>query len=141
LSPQWSEGGYTGLQRVYSNTAAAAGGDPCLPALSPAYFATDIEPQTWVSVLAGTTKTFPVLGWSTTPMAPWSLSASPYISYPPTFNPTATLNTSMLGNGQSATLTVDIPLESASQSAALLGVVSAVSEDTYQYSLVGVYVE
>jgi hypothetical protein len=141
LSPQWSEGGYTGLQRVYSNAAAAAGGDPCLPAPSPAYFATDIEPQTWVAVLAGTTKTFPVLGWSTAAMAPWALSASPYISSPPTFNPTATLNASMLDNGQSATLTVDIPLDSASQSAALVGVVSAVSEDTYQYSLVGVYVE
>jgi len=30
--PQWTEGSYTALQRVYSNASAKAGGSPCIPA-------------------------------------------------------------------------------------------------------------
>jgi hypothetical protein len=141
LSPQWTEGGYVGLQRVYSNTSASSGGDPCLPAPSPAFYATDIEPQTWVTVAAGGTTTFSVLGWSTAPVGVWGLSASPYISNPPSFSPTALLSTSVLDNGQTATLTVKIPATAASQSAALLAVGSALSSESYQYSLVGVVVQ
>ena len=139
VAPQWAEGGYTQLQRVYSNTSAAAGGDPCLPAMGP-YYATDVEPQTWVSVPAGSSTSFSVVGWSTAMVPTWALSAQGYITSPQTFSPGTSLTAGMLNNGQTATLTVSVPAGTASDSFAMVLVGSADSNTSYQYSLVGIYV-
>ncbi len=139
VAPQWAEGGYTQLQRVYSNTAAAAGGDPCVPATGP-YYAADVEPQTWVAVAAGSSTNFSVVGWSTAAVPAWALSAQSYITSPQTFNPQTSLTAGMLDNGQSATLTVSVPAGTAPSSFAMMLVGAAESSTSYQYSLVGVYV-
>jgi hypothetical protein len=139
VSPQWAEGAYASLQRVYSNGSAADGGDPCLPAPG-AYFAADVEPQTWVPVSAGATVTFTVQGWSTAAVPPWGLQADKYINSPSTFVPNAMVSTNMLANGQSATVTVTAPTGAASQSYALMLVGSVASQSSYEYALIGVYV-
>jgi hypothetical protein len=138
VEPQWSEGEYAALQRVYSNKAAKRGGDPCVPAVDP-YVATEVEPQTFVPLQPGHSATFSVNGWSTSAVAPWGLSATPYIDEPSAYKPTPTLDTSEMDNGGMAKLTVALPAGAPSGSYAILGVGSAISQTHYQYTLVGVY--
>ena len=80
VEPQWPEGGYTALQRVYSNASARAGGDPCLPSTG-RYFATDVQPS-FVPIQAGQTATFSVTGWSTVAGDSWGLSSTLYLDQP-----------------------------------------------------------
>ncbi|MHB8419666.1 MAG: hypothetical protein ACYDCL_16440 [Myxococcales bacterium] len=103
--PQWTEGGYGRIARVYSNRSAQAGGDPCLPAAG-TYFATDVEPSQVAEVAAGAQTTFQVTGWSTAAVAPWELQA---VLYGGTFTPSLSLSATAIGNGGSATLTVGVP--------------------------------
>jgi hypothetical protein len=74
-----TEGSWT-YQRIWSNRAAGAGGDPCIPPLSTPYFSTSATAQ-WVPVAAGATATVPVTGWSTGPRDDWYVY--PLLSYPP----------------------------------------------------------
>jgi hypothetical protein len=141
IEPQWTEGMYDQLQRVYSNAAAADGGDPCVPAPAmAAYYATDVEPQAYVALDAGQSTTFTVTGWSTAAVSPWSVAAVAYISSPPSFQPIFSLPATMLGNGQKSTLAVGIPAGTPSGSYALLLVESSQSQTDFTSSLVGVYV-
>jgi len=66
------EGAYT-YQRIFSNAAAAAGGDPCVPALPLPYYSTS-APE-WTMAAAGQRVTIPVTGWSTAPTADWAVQA------------------------------------------------------------------
>lgn len=66
------EGGTT-YQRVWSNAAAMAGGDPCLPALDEPYYSVT-TPSSWVEVPAGATTVVPVVGWSTGARRDWFVS-------------------------------------------------------------------
>ena len=136
--PQWSEGGYTYLQRAYSNASAAAGGAPCIPSPGP-YFGTDVEPQTFVSVAAGKSATFQVKGWSTAAVPAWSLSAS---SYPVQGMAQVgiTFGSNFLDNGQATTLTVDMPAGTASSTYVDVLVTSQNQAGDYSTAIVGVYV-
>lgn len=59
-------------QRVYSNAAVAAGGDPCVPGLDVPYYNTRTE-KGWYGI-TGTT-TIPVTGWSTGGTGDWVVTA------------------------------------------------------------------
>ncbi len=61
-------------QRVWSTTAAAAGGDPCAPALPEPYYSVS-APQDWITVPAGTVANVPITGWSTGPRTDWFVTA------------------------------------------------------------------
>ena len=136
--PQWTEGSYTALQRVYSNAAAGAGADPCIP--SPGtYFAADVEPQTFVAVAAGASTTFQLTGWSTAAIAPWSLSTASF-AVQGTAQPTLTLGASTLQNGQKTTLTVGIPAGTPSSTVVDVLVTSSEGNVDYTTAVVGVYV-
>jgi hypothetical protein len=136
--PQWSEGPYTYLQRVYSNAAAAAGGDPCIP--SPGtYFGADVEPQSLVALPAGQTTTFQVKGWSTAEVGAWSISAEPS-AVQGTANVDAVLGSNTLDNGQTTTLTVTMPPGTAAQTYVNIYVTSQGSGTEYSTALAGVYV-
>jgi hypothetical protein len=139
VEPQWAEGGYTQLQRVYSNASAMKGGDPCLPANQP-YFATDVEPQTFVGVPAGHTATFSLTGWSTAAVPSWDLGVSAVSNQPSTFMPSHALGASLFNDGEKTTLTVTVPPGTPSSSYAILAVTSAETQMDYSGSLVGVYV-
>jgi hypothetical protein len=60
--------------RIWSNAAAAAGRDPCVPALAGPYANVSTEAQ-WVSATAGEEVAIAVTGWSSAPIADWSVQA------------------------------------------------------------------
>jgi hypothetical protein len=110
-----TEGSWT-YQRIWSNRAAATGGDPCVPSLSRPYFSAS-APVDWVSVAAGATATIHVTGWSTGPRDDWYVY--PLLSYPPSdaFSARVTTATQQtldgvvyasINNGGNATLTVSV---------------------------------
>jgi hypothetical protein len=95
-------------QRVWSNSAAAKGTSPCIPfAADVPYFNSAVSPDGFQAVAAGSSAVFQISGFSTAPTAPWMLSAFPFRG---NFRPDITLSQSELSNGQTATLTVAVPL-------------------------------
>ena len=69
-----SEGGFP-LQKSWSNKAAAAGGDPCIPGAPATYYNIRVSPEGVPSVAAGDKITFTLTGWTvggTVP--PWKIS-------------------------------------------------------------------
>lgn len=62
------------LQRIYSNAAAAAGGDPCVPPYGEPFYSLS-APQDWYSVQPGGTVTIPLVGWSTAQTSDWLMYA------------------------------------------------------------------
>lgn len=136
--PQWSEGPYTALQRVYSDKSAQAGGSPCIPVPEP-YYGTDVEPQVWQALVAGQPTTFQVTAWSTAPVAPWTLAAAGY-AVQGSGTPTVKLGATTVSNGATTTLTVTMPAGTPSQTYVEVFVYSEQSTTDYTAAVVGVYV-
>ncbi len=140
LAPQWKEGSFDDLQRVWSNRSATDGGDPCLPAVG-TYFGTAISPATIVQGQPGGSVDFQLTGWSTAPVADWTLQAFNGGSQGgPSFDGTPTLSSYGMNDGESATLTVHVPSNAASQSYAMVIVLSGGSQNDYTASVAMVYV-
>jgi hypothetical protein len=59
-------------QRIWSNRAARAGGDPCVPTIAEPYYSTS-APQGWYQVAPGATVRIPITGWSTGQMDDWMI--------------------------------------------------------------------
>jgi hypothetical protein len=59
-------------QRIYSNSAAAAGGDPCLPQGAAPYFNVSTS-YDWYTIPAGSSGSIPIVGWTTGTRGPWLL--------------------------------------------------------------------
>jgi hypothetical protein len=108
---QTTESGFV-VQRSWSNAAAAAGGDPCVPASSNTYF--NVAPETWLLTMAvGQTKSFTADAFSTAPLADWTIlggdlnatqsSANPYLTITINGGQTATAN-----NGSRVTVSVTL---------------------------------
>ncbi len=104
-------------QRVWSNAAAAAGGDPCVPATSEPYY--NVAPaRGWTEVAAGATVAIPLTGWTTAPMGDFYLELAEIDSTGGTWTETLAATRSYLdqgtsypsvNNGDVATLTVRPP--------------------------------
>jgi hypothetical protein len=113
-----TEGSFV-YSRIFSNSAATLGGDPCRPALPIPYYSTT-APQDWYTGAAGTTVSIPITGWSTAPVDDWiiraaipgqsdpSLSFGALIDSPTTTTIGGTLYKTT-NNGRSATLEVSVP--------------------------------
>ena len=95
------------LQRVWSNQAAASGGEPCIPAPADSIpFGMIASPGGLQKLVVGEPYAFTVTGWSRAPIADWTIQASPWVGdYP--IRPE--LDRYTLNNGQSASLQVTIP--------------------------------
>ena len=101
-------------QRIWSNQAAGAGLDPCVPEPAGPYFNVSPDPANLVMARAGETVTFDLTGWSTEPMPPWAVKLLPLYgayAYPGGFQPQVTLDHVTLQNGEAATLTVSVPFD------------------------------
>jgi hypothetical protein len=127
-----TDNGYT-LARVWSNSAAAAGTDPCvpLPANPLPYFNVSITPAAIPTVAAGTTLTYQLVGWSLAPVPDWGLSTQvgPYS----TFAPSTQLNVDTMNNGGTATLTLIVPPGTPSGSVADVLVLSQLNSSETAY--------
>jgi hypothetical protein len=94
-------------QRVWSNAAAAASRDPCVPApAASVYFNVSPSPSTVQYVTAGATLQYVLTGWSNAPMDDWTIRAGPT---PGSIAVVTTLNPSVINNGVTSRLMVRIP--------------------------------
>jgi hypothetical protein len=117
----WREGNFY-AQRVWSNTAAAAGSDPCLPLpRGEVYFSVSAVPDVTQRVPAGQSATFTLTGWSSAPMPAWQLGAIAGLS---TFEPQLNVTELTIGNGGTVTLTVMVPSGTPSGSFASVNITS-----------------
>lgn len=147
------ERGYL-LQRVWSTTAAAAAGDPCVPARSEPYINVAAA-QDWYSAVPGERVLIPLTGWATGTTASWSVNPHPHY-YPTARQLTATFTSDagtdaagkyLLNNGTTGTLELLIPATAQSGDVAIIDVHSFYyawlwdpSFDTFHSQLVGVYI-
>ncbi len=93
--------------RSYSNAAAALGHSPCVPAPSSPHFNVDVPGDAIHSAPPGGSIDIPIVGWSTAPVGDW-----PIVAYPGGYSvvmANLTLSQDTINNGQTATLTVQIP--------------------------------
>lgn len=105
------------LQRIWSNTAAARGGDPCVPAIPETYY-NAFAPQGWYTVARGGSVQIPITGYSDKARSDWYVDASATSqstsgwTLAVTGSKTATVGgrtVALINNGTSATLTVTAP--------------------------------
>ena len=119
---RYLDGGFY-YQRVFSNQAAALGGDPCVPAISTPYF--NVTTNGWYSTTTGEVS-IPISGWSVGTVADWVIAttagprtpslAAPTLSFscPDTVLATNGRNCG-LNNEKTATMHVVLPPGSGSQ--------------------------
>lgn len=115
LGTHYTEGGFT-YTRVYSNAAAAHGGDPCVPSLDVPYYNVS-SPSSWYTATNGVAH-ITLTGWSTAQIEDWLVGA--YVDAAQPSAPTVTFDggsTILAGgksypavnNGRTITLTVTFP--------------------------------
>jgi hypothetical protein len=103
-------------QRIWSAGAAAAGGDPCVPAPDGPYYSVTTDAP-WYPVAAGEAVVIPVGGWSSAPAAPWNVDARVKKSSADGFVAaweTADGGAPVFANGSTASLVVTAPATAAS---------------------------
>jgi hypothetical protein len=158
VSTQITEAGYT-YQRIWSNAAAAKGGDPCVPAFSQYPYYNASAPKDWYTIAAGGTVTVTLTGFSDRAAPDWAVLAQMWNSggggstTPPTFVANVTSPTvyhtdigdyPTTNNGKTSTLTVTAPAVAPSGTWATIAIYSyplfPAGEDPYHLWFVGVYV-
>ncbi len=124
--------------RVWSNTRAAAGLDPCVPTeTSRPYFNVSTTPDEARAVMPGQTVTFPIIGWSSAPVSNWTVSAYAGIG---NMMPSVRVTPGRMNNGVTGTVTVNIPADAPSGSYAGIVVYSERSSSDHHMYPLAVYV-
>jgi hypothetical protein len=124
------EKGYS-LQRVWSNSSAAQGNDPCLlPQVAEPYYAASLSPSATQMVAAGQSITLTVQGWSMAAVTDWTLSLN---STSMGFEPSLQLGSTTLNDSQTTTLVVTVPSTATSGSQALIFLLSERSTTDYSF--------
>jgi hypothetical protein len=105
-------------QRAWSNQAAHAGGDPCVPAIADAYYNTS-APKEWYPVAPGGSVDIPITGWSTGQVSDWAIEVTYTTGYQgfsaslesmtSTTSATGDFTRPTINNGRVATLSVTPP--------------------------------
>jgi hypothetical protein len=152
LGTIWTEGGFQ-YQRVWSTSAAALGGDPCVPTIPDPYYNTSPD-LGWYPVTAGTSIDITLTAWSTAPTGDWYLDWSESAATGGTWQEGITANRTftyqgssyaVVNNGETATLTVTAPATAASGSYDELSIYSepmkaTATGDAYHVWPIGIYV-
>jgi hypothetical protein len=103
-------------QRCWSNAAAAAGAEPCVPAVNntPGFGASPAMPAT-LQLAAGAAADVAFTGWSSGPVPDWKVSPLVW-SEPPAVSQKVklTLDATMLNNGGTVTAHVAVPAATSS---------------------------
>jgi hypothetical protein len=102
-----TESGFT-VPRIWSNSAAKAGTDPCVPppATEAVYYNVSPSQTKVTAASAGVKSTITLTGWSSVPIQPWSLELVIWGD----FNLTAALSAKSIQNGENVTLDVTVPV-------------------------------
>ena len=118
------------VQRIWSNAAALAGLDPCVPGAPSAPFF-DVSPSVngVRMVSPGEVVDVTLTGWSTAPTSPWTTEAYAYGD----FDTAPTLSAHTFTNGSVATLTLHVPTSATS------GATSTTSVYSYMGAFDGIY--
>ena len=104
------------VQRIYSNTAAAAGKNPCVPEDPDAEWQdVTVDPATMPTIAAGSSVTFTLTGWSTSQVADWALDefTADYADLDDTMT-TPTFSSKTINNGKTVTVTLHAPANATS---------------------------
>jgi hypothetical protein len=147
-----TEGSFT-YQRIWSNAAAAKGGDPCVPATSQYAYVNTSAPQGWYTATSGGSVDIPLTGFSDRATKDWAITAQMWNSSAnQSFGASVASATHLVtdagtypttNNGKSATLTVTAPV-AASGTWGTIAVYSFPlvysGEDQYHLWFVGVYI-
>ncbi|HEY8042046.1 MAG TPA: hypothetical protein VIF15_19720, partial [Polyangiaceae bacterium] len=151
FSTQITEGAFV-YQRIWSNSAAAAEGDPCVPALPGRVYENASAPQGWTTMAPGGSVQIPFTGFAEGATPDWIISGALYTASITGFTSTLSSPTSTTiqgttyattNNGRSGTLTVTAPAAAASGDWAIFFLYSqtlAAGGDPYHFWPVGVYV-
>jgi hypothetical protein len=120
-----TQNGYA-VPTIWSNSAAAAGGDPCVPATGQPYIDVDPSPPSLsIGSSAGATASATLTGWSTAQVGDWLLQVavvgSSAQAFQATLDPTAT---DLLDNGETVKLTVTTDGSAGPGSSAIVEVTS-----------------
>ncbi len=162
------DGGWE-VQRIWSNAAAAAGGDPCVPPAAKPYESVSV-PQDWYSVSPGGQVAIPIVGWSAAATSEWLLSVhvaatndgGPFGAAGTTLDAGLTTSAGLgtvgtcsprygANNGTTGSLRISAPASAKSGDYVVLSVHSfrekpppscypPITEDEYHFWLVGVHV-
>ena len=105
----WTDGVHVAT-RIWSNLAAAAGTQPCIPAPDEPFAGVAPPSTTMVQVPAGQSTTLVVNGWSTSPSGPFAVGVLPYSDTLVTqgFVPAGEMDAGLLENGETTTLTISV---------------------------------
>ena len=96
------------VQRVYSNSAAAAGQDPCIPEIpNHVFFGVSSNPSRTWALSPGQSKDFVLTGWSSARTRDWFIADMPFAN---SANAVGSLSTQTMNNGLTSTYTVSIPV-------------------------------
>ncbi len=122
-------------QRIWSNKAAAAGTQPCVPSFGEPYAAVSPSPDGVITLEPNQKIEITLSGWTDVPTQPFSINAE---NYGPsllmaTFNPTYSLSTDTLQNGQTAKLTISVPAGTPSGSVGQVVIYAGLSDDNFGY--------
>ena len=145
------EGDFT-YQRIWSTTAAEAGGDPCVPHDSTQPYVNSSAPQEWYATDTGGTVEIPITGWSDVLADDWLIAA--HVSQASQSGFTASVTSAVtvtlggttypgLNNGVDAQLTIHAPPSAPHGSWAAFSIVSerlVLGGDLAHTWPVGVYV-
>ncbi|MHB1844214.1 MAG: hypothetical protein ACYCWW_05185 [Deltaproteobacteria bacterium] len=120
-----TEDGYT-LSGIWSNSAAAAGDDPCVPSSGAPYYTVYATPSV-VALQPGGQARVTLVGWANAAVPSWPIAVSvgPGQQGLPGFTPTATLSVPTVGDGLTATLTLQAPAGAPSGASASIVVFSS----------------
>jgi hypothetical protein len=107
-----TEAGFV-YQRLWSNAAAAAGGDPCVPGLEKPYYNVSTDTD-WYTIASGGTTSVAITGWSTGTLRDWFVEAAVKEASLPGFTvtasgPTMASGSVSLNDRKTATLIVSAP--------------------------------
>jgi hypothetical protein len=103
-------GWYT--QLIWSNQQAALGtGSPCVPLPTTPYFNVSPQPDSPITIDAGSSLAIPITGWSTAPVQPWNLIEMAYFG---DFDPNALFEDAGIDNGVTQAVTLSVPAGTAS---------------------------
>ena len=109
------------LTRVWSNAAALAGTNPCVPTDTP-YFSVQQTPDV-ITIAPGATKSFQITGWSLQPTEDWTVYGLPGVYTGIDLQPQ--VDVAKLGNGVTANVFITAPVNAQSGTSTVLLLYSA----------------